>query len=493
MVEARGRGQLDGVVLGPPGSDDGAGEQDRRLRPAGGLRRQRAGHLAAVAGGSPHRLRRASAATSRSRTSRAACSPRARWPARASSRPPSCRARSRAQTPRTRSASATRRRAPRPRRSARGRPGRTAGRRGQRRAAAGHERAQRQVLRLPVRGRDDQGHPPERQGGLRLDRALQALHHRHDGPLPGPHVPAARGAPDGGGDRHQPGRGGHHHRAPALARRADGRARRPSLRARQALVDPRPPPRAGRQRALGRRLAPRLRLRRPARRGARGARGRRADRRVDARQADRARPRRRRVARPAVPEPLLEPQAGPDPLRRDRERRRADHRRRHDLPAGRRLVLRDHHVERRGRHLRVVHLVARRLGPRRAHHRRDPGALGREPRRPARARDHPGPDRARLLGRGVHLPRRQARRGGRRALPDPADRLRGRGGLRDPLRRGARRAPLGRAAATPAPRTGSGPSASSHSGCCAYRRCTSSWARTPTPSRTRSAPRCPGS
>ena len=31
-------------------------------------------------------------------------------------------------------------------------------------------------------------------GGLRLDRAVQALHDRDDGPVPGPHVPAARGA-----------------------------------------------------------------------------------------------------------------------------------------------------------------------------------------------------------------------------------------------------------------------------------------------------------
>ena len=53
---------------------------------------------------------------------------------------------------------------------------------------------------------------------------------------------------------------------------------------------------------------------------------------------------------------------------------------------------------------------------------------------------------ARLLERGVHLPGRQARRGGGRALPDPADRLRGRGGLRDPLPVRPGRAPLGRAA-----------------------------------------------
>ena len=47
-----------------------------------------------------------------------------------------------------------------------------------------------------------------------------------------------------------------------------------------------------------------------------------ADRRLDARQADRGRSRRGRVPRPPLPESLLEPEAGPDPLRRDRERRR---------------------------------------------------------------------------------------------------------------------------------------------------------------------------
>ena len=44
-------------------------------------------------------------------------------------------------------------------------------------------------------------------------------------------------------------------------------------------------------------------------RGAGGARGGRPDRRLDARQADRARARRRRAARPALPEPLLEPRS----------------------------------------------------------------------------------------------------------------------------------------------------------------------------------------
>ena len=52
-------------------------------------------------------------------------------------------------------------------------------------------------------------------------------------------------------------------------------------------------------------------------------RGRRADRRLHAGQAHRARARRRGVPGPAVPQPLLEPQARADPLRRDQLRRRA--------------------------------------------------------------------------------------------------------------------------------------------------------------------------
>ncbi len=54
-------------------------------------------------------------------------------------------------------------------------------------------------------------------------------------------------------------------------------------------------------------------------------------------------------------------------------------------------------------------------------------------------------DRAGLLGRGVQVPRRQAGEGRRRPVPDPADRIRRRGRLRDPLRRRLRRARVGRA------------------------------------------------
>ena len=98
-------------------------------------------------------------------------------------------------------------------------------------------------------------------------------------------------------------------RAAALARGADGRAGRAPVRAGQAQLDPRAPPRARRERDVGGRLAPRLRLRRPEGRGDGGAQGGRADRRLHARQADRARAGRGRVPRPALPEPLLQPEA----------------------------------------------------------------------------------------------------------------------------------------------------------------------------------------
>ena len=65
----------------------------------------------------------------------------------------------------------------------------------------------------------------------------------------------------------------------------------------------------GGDRQVGRRLAPRLRLRRPAGRGAGRPPRRRADRRLDAGQAAGPRPRRGRVPRPPVPQPLLEPRS----------------------------------------------------------------------------------------------------------------------------------------------------------------------------------------
>ena len=229
-----------------------------------------------------------------------ACTPRARSPARRARRREPSGAHAGAQAAHAlgladATAAAARRRRPSaaPRRPC---PGR-----GRRRA--------REVLRLPVRGRHGQGHPPERRRGLRLDRALQALHDGDDGPLPGTHVPAARRAADGPGDRPGPGAGRHHHGAPAVVGGPPRRAGRPPVRARQALGHPSPPPRARRARHVGGRLAARLRLRRSAGRGAGRPRERGAHRRLDAGQAHRPRPRGGRVPRSPLPQPLREPRA----------------------------------------------------------------------------------------------------------------------------------------------------------------------------------------
>ena len=221
-------------------------------------------------------------------------------------------------------------------------------------------------------------------------------------------MPAAGDPADGTGDWPEPRAGRDHDRAPAVGQRPDGDPRRPAGRARQALVDPRPPPRAARDRQVGRRLAPRLRLRRSRGRGIGGQHHRRSDRRLDARQA--AGPRRRRggVPRPAVPEPLLEPEARPDPLRRDQLRRRPDRRRRHDLSPRRRDLLRHDDVQRRRRSRGVVLVVAGRLGARRRTDRSHAGPERREPRRSQGARDHGRGHRSRLLQRGVPVSRRQA-------------------------------------------------------------------------------------
>ena len=105
----------------------------------------------------------------------------------------------------------------------------------------------RQVLRLPLRGRHRQGHRPTRRRGLRLDRALQALHDRDDGPLPGPHVPARLDPADGQGDgRERWTTSARRPRARPWSTVPMGALAGPPVRAGQALADPRPPPRAGR-------------------------------------------------------------------------------------------------------------------------------------------------------------------------------------------------------------------------------------------------------
>ena len=200
-------------------------------------------------------------------------------------------------------ARARRRRPARPRARRRvGRPcarGRRAGRarRGRRAARAGPEGAalRRRRLRLHLRGRLGAGRAQRRDRGLLLDRAAQALHHDHDGPLPGPHVPR----PDA-----------HARRAPLARRRAahllddDGppagargharRGHRRRLRApRAAHGAARRAPRAGRVVPVGRPVEARRQLRLDRAGVPRGARGRRHHRRRHARQVPRLRARRR--------------------------------------------------------------------------------------------------------------------------------------------------------------------------------------------------------
>ena len=130
----------------------------------------------------------------------------------------------------------------------------------------------------------------------------------------------------------------------------------------------------------------------------------------------RPRPRGRRVPRPPLPQPLLEPEARPHPLRRAHLRRRADHRRRHDLPPRRRQLLRDHDLERRRRGRGVVLLVAGRLAAWTCALTDVTQALAAVNLAGPRAREIMGrAHRPRLLQRGVHLPRRQARADRRRA------------------------------------------------------------------------------
>ena len=112
------------------------------LRPSRRLRRPPAGVLAPRTGGRARRVRRRAR---RLRADRASC--------RASRRSAASRAR------------VSRRSPPNPR------------------------TRQGQVLRLHLRGRDDEGHEARDRRGLRLDRAREALHDVDDGPLPGQALP----------------------------------------------------------------------------------------------------------------------------------------------------------------------------------------------------------------------------------------------------------------------------------------------------------------
>ena len=213
------------------------------------------------------------------------------------------------------------------------------GRRGGRRRRRGRRRAGRpgsrprlpgrQVLRLLLRGPDDEGPEVRDRGGLRLDRALQAVHDGDDGAVPGTALPRQLDPRLREGD----GSGREHDRdddrpAAALAGHA-GPPRRPPAGAGEADVAASPPRGARRHDDVDGRLeAPALLRARRRGGGTARPRGRRADRRLDPRQDPRHRPRCRRVPRPRLPEPLLRPQGRAHPLRRAHGRRGPDHGRR---------------------------------------------------------------------------------------------------------------------------------------------------------------------
>ena len=149
-------------------------------------------------------------------------------------------------------------------------------------------------LRLLLRGPDDEGPEVRDRGGLRLDRALEALHDGDDGAVPGPPVPRQLDPRLREGDRARRERDRHDDR-PAAARAGLARAaRRPPAGAGQADLAPPRPRGARRADDVDRRLeAPALVRPEPGRRGAaRPPRGR-ADRRLDARQDPRHRAARR--------------------------------------------------------------------------------------------------------------------------------------------------------------------------------------------------------
>ena len=328
------------------------------------------------------------------------------------------------------------------RRGCRGRLGR-----GRRRGAGAGAEDRLQAGRLLLRGRHHEGHRAVAGRGLQLAGAVQALHDRDHGPLPGAHVPPQLRARDrrSAGPRPRCPASRRHHLAAAAQPHHFLAAGGPRLRAGEAHVNPPLARRARRQDAVGGRLEAPLRLRRRRQRGGRRARVAGPDRRIHAGQADRARARRRRLPRAALPEPVRRHEAGPRPLRHRLRRRRLDHRRRHRRPAVGAGVLRDHHVVGRRRHGAVVYLVERRLEDGLRDRQRHLDHRRLQPGRPARAHGVVHADRLRPLERGVPVPGRRARPDRRRPLPGAADRIRGRARLRAAPARRRRRAPLGEA------------------------------------------------
>ena len=257
-------------------------------------------------------------------------------------------------------------------------------------------RARGQVLRLRLRGRDDEGRVPRGRGGVRLDRALEAVHDGDDGAVPGEALPASLDPALRPQHRDERGRGRHDDGEAALGAGRARAPRRPSARARATDVDPLPARGGRRPDDVGGAVEAAVGVRREAGgRGARRARVARRHRRLDARQDPRRGPGGGGAARAAVPEPLRRPAAGPDPLRRPHDGRGPDHGRRHRRSARGRPLLRHDDLYRRGRGDRLVRVVERGLGLRRRDRERDRRARCAEPRRAARAGSARGADRVR--------------------------------------------------------------------------------------------------
>ena len=250
----------------------------------------------------------------------------------------------------------------RPARRRRGRRGRHRRRRLARGTEPGARPRRRQVLRLLLRGPDGEGPQVRDLRGLRLDRALEAVHDGDDGAVPGPALPRQLDPRlrevDRAGREHDRDDDG----AAAVHAGRDGPRRRLSAGACQAHVAAPPPRGARRPHDVDRRLAPPPLVRAGRRRGGAGrAPWRRPDRRLDAREDPRQGPRRGGVPRPRLPEPLLRPEGRPHPLRRADDGLGPDHGRRHGRAPRRRHLLRDDDVDRGRQRLPVVHLVERRL------------------------------------------------------------------------------------------------------------------------------------
>ncbi len=152
---------------------------------------------------------------------------------------------------------------------------------------------QGEVLRLHLRGRHGQGRQAGDRGGLRLDRAGQALHDGDDGALPGQALPPPLHAALRPRERDRRGDDRNDDRAAAVAARVVRSARRPAARAGGAHVHPPPPQGAGRDDDVDGDVAPPALVRRPRRRGEERPRRPRRDRRLHPRQAAGHRARRR--------------------------------------------------------------------------------------------------------------------------------------------------------------------------------------------------------